>query len=83
MVGPGVVATSGDSAYKALNNNTNSTWWKDAGLRRLNLGILFMFGSAAANGFDGSLMNGLLAIPACKFEIIKLIFCQHEQKDNV
>lgn len=41
---------SGDDAYKAYSNNTNAKWTKDAGLKRLNLGIAFMFASAAANG---------------------------------
>lgn len=41
---------SGDDAYKAYSNNTNAKWTKDAGLRRLNMGVAFMFASAAANG---------------------------------
>ncbi|KAK6330451.1 hypothetical protein TWF696_003342 [Orbilia brochopaga] len=45
-----------------LPNNTNSKWWKDPGLRRLNLAIGLMFCSAAANGFDSSLINGLLIL---------------------
>ncbi|KAJ6256484.1 Lactose permease [Drechslerella dactyloides] len=48
----------------ALPNNTNKTWWKDPGLRRLNLAIGLMFCSAAANGFDSSLINGLLILDA-------------------
>lgn len=67
MGGPaGLVSHSGDSAYKSLRNNVNSNWIRDPGLRKLNVGIGLMFASAAANGFDGSLMNGLLAIPRCK-----------------
>ncbi|KAK7179854.1 hypothetical protein DPSP01_004595 [Paraphaeosphaeria sporulosa] len=64
MGGPtGIVSESGGAAYKTLRNNVASSWIRDPGLRRLNIGIGLMFSSAAANGFDGSLMNGLLAIP--------------------
>ncbi|KAK9312303.1 general substrate transporter [Lipomyces starkeyi] len=63
MVAGGVVTNSGSDEYKTLRNNTNERWVKDKGLRRLNIGIGLMFSSAAANGFDGSLMNGLLALP--------------------
>ena len=67
MGGPtGVVSHGGDAAYKTLGNNVKSKWIHDSGLRKLNLGIALMFSSAAANGFDGSLMNGLLAIPRCQ-----------------
>ncbi|KAF1992683.1 general substrate transporter [Amniculicola lignicola CBS 123094] len=54
------------SAYKSLSNNVHPKWIHDPGLRRLNLSIGLMFASAATNGFDGSLMNGLLAIPRFK-----------------
>lgn len=65
MGGPsGIVASGGDAVYNTLSNNVNAKWTRDPGLRRLNLAILTMFASAAANGFDGSLINGLLAIPA-------------------
>ncbi|KAK9235563.1 general substrate transporter [Lipomyces kononenkoae] len=63
MVAGGVITSSGRDEYKTLPNNTNKTWVKDKGLRRLNIGIGLMFASAAANGFDGSLMNGLLTLP--------------------
>ncbi|KAJ4301733.1 hypothetical protein N0V90_003826 [Kalmusia sp. IMI 367209] len=70
MGGPaGIVSQSGDAAYKSLKNNVNSKWINDPGLRRLNFGIALMFCSAAANGFDGSLMNGLLAIPQFKEDL--------------
>lgn len=65
MVANTVVTTSGADAYNSLSNNTHEQWTKDAGLRRLNLGVGLMFTSAAANGYDGSLMNGLLALPLC------------------
>ncbi|KAJ5429044.1 hypothetical protein N7491_006060 [Penicillium cf. griseofulvum] len=63
MVAVGVVTSSGGDVYCALSNNTKDRWIKDPGLRRLNLGIGLMFTSAAANGYDGSLMNGLQALP--------------------
>lgn len=65
MVAAGVVTSSGGDVYCALSNNTKDRWIKDPGLRRLNLGIGLMFTSAAANGYDGSLMNGLQALPIC------------------
>ncbi|KAF4970355.1 hypothetical protein FSARC_2611 [Fusarium sarcochroum] len=52
----------GNEVYKRYKNNTNEKWTQDPGLRKLNLGIAFMFSSAASNGYDGSLMNGLLTI---------------------
>lgn len=66
MVGAGVVTRSGEDVYSDLSNNTKDQWMKDPGLRRLNIGIALMFTSAAANGYDGSLMNGLQALPLCK-----------------
>lgn len=64
MGGPaGVVASKGNDVYKTLENNTKSSWIQDPGLRRLNFAIASMFASAAANGYDGSLINGLLAMP--------------------
>lgn len=65
MVANAVVTASGENAYNSLSNNTHEQWTKDPGLRRLNLGVGLMFTSAAANGYDGSLMNGLLALPLC------------------
>lgn len=58
-----MVASSGNDVYKTLSNNVNDAWIRDKGLRRLNLAIGAMFASAAANGYDGSLINGLLAMP--------------------
>ena len=67
MVAAGhVVAPSGGDHYASLPNNTKASWIRDKGLRRLNLGVVLMFASAAANGYDGALMNGLLTLPMCK-----------------
>jgi MFS family permease len=64
MGGPsGIVASSGNEVYKTLSNNVNTSWIRDKGLRRLNFAVGAMFASAAANGYDGSLINGLLAMP--------------------
>lgn len=72
MGGPsGIVADAGNAIYKTLDNNTNKKWTRDAGLRKLNIGIGFMFASAAANGYDGSLINGLLAIQMCRLRLCR------------
>lgn len=64
--GAGIVADAGSDVYKTLKNNVHPSWIRDPGLRKLNIGIATMFASAAANGYDGSLINGLLAIPICE-----------------
>ncbi|KAF4767840.1 hypothetical protein N7455_012247 [Penicillium solitum] len=48
---------------KVLQNNTNSSWMKDPGLRRLNLGIGFMLSASATAGYCASMINGLLVLP--------------------
>lgn len=58
-----VVAESGNEVYKSLANNAHPRWTRDPGLRRLNFGISLMFASAAANGYDGTLINGLFSNP--------------------
>ncbi|KAI7505100.1 general substrate transporter [Hortaea werneckii] len=64
MGGPsGAAASSGSEVYKSLPNNVNPSWIRDKGLRSVNMSICAMFASAAANGYDGSLINGLLALP--------------------
>ncbi|CAG7919906.1 unnamed protein product [Penicillium olsonii] len=50
-------------ASKVLQNNTNSNWLKDPGLRRLNLGIGFMLSASATAGYCASMINGLLVLP--------------------
>lgn len=52
-------------ALKILPNRTHQNWLKDRGLRKLNLGIAFIFASSAGTGYSGSLMNGLLVLPEC------------------
>lgn len=74
VAGGGVVSSSGTDVYRALPNNTNASWFKDKGLRRLNFGVILMFASAAANGYDGALMNGLLALPMCEYLFLFFFF---------
>ncbi|KAJ5294577.1 hypothetical protein PENANT_c006G02710 [Penicillium antarcticum] len=50
-------------AFKLLPNNTDKNWIKDKGLRKLNLGILFMFSTASSSGYIASLVNSLLVLP--------------------
>jgi hypothetical protein len=38
-------------------------WWQKPGLLRLNLCLFCLFLFSAANGYDGSMMNGLQALP--------------------
>jgi hypothetical protein len=38
-------------------------WWKKSHLRRLNFHLFFLFLFSSANGYDGSMMNGLQALP--------------------
>ena len=67
---PAAGSSKGDELYKALANNCHPKWWLDPGLRQLNIGILLVFASATANGFDASLMNGLLAIPNFQEDVV-------------
>jgi hypothetical protein len=67
-------------ALKILPNKTHQNWLKDRGLRKLNLGIAFMFASSAGTGYNGSLMNGLLVLPECTFQRLrreKEVFAEH------
>ncbi|KAJ5095440.1 hypothetical protein NUU61_004796 [Penicillium alfredii] len=57
------MAPATDSELTVLPNNTNKTWVKDKGLRKLNLGIGLIFCSAATSGYNASLINGLLVLP--------------------
>lgn len=61
--------------YAALPNNTASAWWRDAGLRKsascdgieLTLDVLHivtLYTAVYSLGYDGSLLNGLQALPA-------------------
>jgi hypothetical protein len=51
---------------KDVSKTEKRGWLRDPGLRKLNLGIVFMFASSAGTGYNGSLINGLLVLPECK-----------------
>ncbi|KAK2765790.1 aflyb hxta hexose transporter [Colletotrichum kahawae] len=53
-----VVAVAGEQ-----ENNCHRQWWKDGGLRELNLRLLPSFLSPVMIGYDGALIGGLLTIP--------------------
>ena len=42
------------------------SWWKDPNLRTLYICLMFVVLTSATNGYDGSLMNGLQAMPSWK-----------------
>lgn len=68
---PGSSSAKGEEVYKSLANNCHARWYRDPGLRRLYIGIGLTFASATANGFDASLMNGLLAIPRFNLDVVQ------------
>lgn len=59
-------------AFRLLPNNTNPNWIKDRGLRKLNMGIVFMFSTASSAGYIGNLVNSLLVLPECNVSILIL-----------
>lgn len=59
-------------AFKFLPNNTNPNWIKDRGLRKLNMGIVFMFSTSCSAGYIGNLVNSLLVLPECNVTILIL-----------
>ncbi|KAH8804504.1 general substrate transporter [Xylogone sp. PMI_703] len=54
---------SASTAFTNVSNNTHPQWWKDPGLRKLNILLLSSFLGSIANGYDVSLISGLEAIP--------------------
>ncbi|ORY91580.1 general substrate transporter [Leucosporidium creatinivorum] len=51
------------ATYADWANNTHSSWWKDPGLRRCTLYCVLLFFGIFSGGYDGSLLNGLQAMP--------------------
>lgn len=51
--------------HRAVGND-DAHWWKQAGLRRLYLLMPFLFLGSTTLGYDGSLLNGLQAMPTWK-----------------
>ncbi|KAG8841212.1 hypothetical protein FRB91_005239, partial [Serendipita sp. 411] len=41
-------------------------WWRNKGLRTLNLFIIFVELASAINGYDSSVLNGLQILPEFK-----------------
>lgn len=55
------------------------TWYKDAGLRRTYICLMFVVLTSATNGFDGSLVNGLQSLePWQECKLIDRTWC-HER----
>ncbi|KAL6898542.1 general substrate transporter [Trichoderma evansii] len=63
MAPPTSAAPRSDFGLTKFSNNAHPTWWKDPGLRRLNILLLSSFLGSIANGYDVSLISGLEAIP--------------------
>jgi hypothetical protein len=53
------VEFAGSNAF----NQDDVHWWKQPGLRRLYLLMPFLFLGSTTLGYDGSLLNGLQAMP--------------------
>lgn len=49
-----------EAAAQHARNNCHPQWWKDAGLRELNIRIMGLMISSMAFGFDAALIGGLL-----------------------
>ncbi|KAK0760467.1 hypothetical protein N5P37_006661, partial [Trichoderma harzianum] len=61
---PSAVTSPGNAVLLAnVTNNTHRLWWRDPGLRSLNVLLLSCFLGSIANGYDVSLISGLEAIP--------------------
>ncbi|WOO83976.1 Lactose permease [Vanrija pseudolonga] len=52
--------------YSAFANNTHAKWWKDPGMRMGFIHIFILYSAVYSLGYDGSLLNGLQALPAWK-----------------
>jgi hypothetical protein len=50
--------------FADLPNNTASSWWNDRGLRMSMLHIVILYLAVFSLGYDGSLLNGLQALPS-------------------
>lgn len=64
---PGVGVSEEVETTKAhIMGDETVHWWKQAGLRRLYLLMPFLFLGSTTLGYDGSLLNGLQAMPTWK-----------------
>ena len=50
--------------FADLPNNTAKSWWKDPGMRKGMIHIFILYAAVYSLGYDGSLLNGLQALPA-------------------
>ncbi|KAG8681030.1 hypothetical protein FRC09_017805, partial [Ceratobasidium sp. 395] len=60
MAGPAAVTVSDGPAAHLLYQGK---WWNHGGILALNLMLVFILLTSSTNGFDGSMMNGLQAVP--------------------
>jgi hypothetical protein len=51
------------SEFRGVANNTDPTWWKDPCMRKNALFLLVCACASVISGYDGSLFNGLQALP--------------------
>lgn len=61
-----------DNHRKVNFDEDNIHWWRQPGLRRLYLLMPFLFLGSTTLGYDGSLLNGLQAMPSwteCEFNV--------------
>lgn len=49
---PAVNTAGAIASIAHISNNTNPSWWRDAGLRKLNFWIVIVYLSSAAGGYD-------------------------------
>jgi hypothetical protein len=50
--------------FASLPNNTATSWWRDPGMRKGMIHIFILYTAVYSLGYDGSLLNGLQALPA-------------------
>lgn len=50
--------------FASLPNNTAASWWRDPGMRKGMIHIFILYTAVYSLGYDGSLLNGLQALPA-------------------
>ncbi|KAJ4471691.1 general substrate transporter [Lentinula edodes] len=53
-----------ESARIHWQNNVHHQWWRDSGLRKNVLSVVLLYGASFQSGYDQSLFNSLLALPA-------------------
>jgi hypothetical protein len=56
------MAPSHVDVTKALTNNTNPTWWKDPGMKKLNFMIVCVITSQMTCGYDEAVVGNFQAM---------------------